>query len=118
MVRQAVYYDVIDEKTYPYWYGIKFDEGDVDWKKETYYFEVSAPFERIRTADLDNSLISVSVDSADIVKNLEHPTKLGISLKRIRKRVLEYDADVRDINQFIILVADIEEILYSSHWER
>ncbi|USK43763.1 hypothetical protein [Cytobacillus oceanisediminis] len=118
MVRQAVYYDVIDEKTYPYWYGIRFDEGEVDWQKETFYFEVSAPFERIRSSDLDNSLLSVSVDSADIVKSLDHPSKLGISLNRIKKRVLEHDADVREIKQFIILVADIEEFLYSSRWER
>ncbi|QVY60975.1 hypothetical protein [Cytobacillus gottheilii] len=111
MIRQAVYYDEIDAMIYPYWYGIRFEDDDVDWSEETFYFDVTAPFERIKTTDLDDSLMSVSIDSAEILKSTLRPNRLGISLSRIKARALEQDANVHYIRQFILLVADVEECL-------
>ncbi|TYS50120.1 hypothetical protein [Bacillus infantis] len=111
MIRQSVFYEEFEANTYPYWYGIAFDESDVDWEKEIFYFDVNAPFERLQKEDLEDSFMSISVGSAEIVKSQHHRNRLGIVLKKLKKRAEDYDADFRKIRQFIILVSDIEEIL-------
>jgi hypothetical protein len=111
MIRQSVYYEEIESKTYPYWFGIAFNEGDVDWEKEAFYFDVNVPFNRIHKEDIDDALMSISVGSAEIIKSQQHTNRLGIILEKIKKRAAEYDVDPRHIRQFIVLVSDIEETL-------
>lgn len=116
MIQKLVYYEEIDDSVYPYWFGIKFENGDVDWNKETFYFEIEAPFKRAYGPDLDHQILSVSVDFSDILRSTINENRLGINLVRIKQRAFEYDTDVRDIQQFIFLFGDIEELLTLDLW--
>jgi hypothetical protein len=116
VIRKAIYYEEIDGGILPYWFGISFENGDVDWTNDTFYFDIEAPFERAYGPDLDLQVLSVSVDYSDILRTNIYKNKLGINLNRIKQRALEYDTDVGDIQQFLFLFSDIEEILSLELW--
>ncbi|MEH7392447.1 hypothetical protein [Bacillus sp. JJ1474] len=111
MSRQAVYYEEIDGSEYPYWFVITVEEGEINWNKDTFYFEVKAPFQKFSTFDFDEYLVGVSIDSADIVRSNTHSSTLGITLKNIKKRIIEHEANPLQVRQLIFLMSDIEESL-------
>jgi hypothetical protein len=117
LIKKVTYYEELDGGVFPYWFGISFEDGDVDWTKDTFYFDIEAPFERAYSPDLDHQILSVSVDYSDILRTNIYKNKLGINLNRIKQRALEYDTDVRDIQQFLFLFSDIEEILNLESWK-
>lgn len=101
MSRQAVYYEEIDGKQFPYWFVITLESGEVDWHKETYYFEVNAPFEQFSRFDFDKYMMSVSIGSADIVQSNTQPSVLGVSLNNIKKRIIGHEANPENVQQLI-----------------
>jgi hypothetical protein len=109
--RQAVYYEEIDGKQFPYWFVITIDNGEIDWNKDTFYFEIKAPFEKFSRFDFDEYLMGVSIGSTDIVSSNVHKSTLGITLKNIKKRIIEHDASPEHVRQLIFLMSDIEESL-------
>lgn len=115
MVRQAVYYDEIDGQQFPYWYVISLDEGEISWKEDVYYFDISAPFEKFSRFDFDEYDMGVSIDSADIVRSNLKPGVLGITLQRVKDRIIEKEANPEHVRTFIILMSNIEESLLLSN---
>ncbi|MBY0122198.1 hypothetical protein [Bacillus sp. S/N-304-OC-R1] len=111
MSRQAVYYEEIDGQQYPYWFVINVEDGEINWEKETFYFEVKAPFERFSIFDFDEYQMGVSIGSTDIVRSNTQASILGVTLKNIKKRIIENDGDPNNVRQLIILMSDIEESL-------
>ncbi|MEH7521964.1 hypothetical protein V7149_01575 [Bacillus sp. JJ1503] len=111
MSRQAVYYEEIDGNEYPYWFVITVENGEIDWDNDTFYFEVKAPFEKFSRFDFDEYLMGVSIDSADIIRSNTHISTLGITLKNIKKRIIEHEANPLQVRQLIFLMSDIEESL-------
>jgi len=111
MAKQAVYYEEIDGKQYPYWFVISVESGEIDWNKDIYYFEVKAPFEKFSRFDFDEYLMSVSVGPTDIVRSNIQPSILGITLKNIKERIIDNEANPNNVRQLIILMSDIEESL-------
>ena len=111
MAKQAVYYEEIDGQQYPYWFVISVESGEIDWKKDTYYFEVCAPFEKFSRFDFDEYLMGVSIGPTDIVRSNIQPSILGVTLKNIKERIIDNEANPENVRTFIFLMSDIEESL-------
>lgn len=111
MPRQRVYYDYFEGKQVPFWYVLTFKKQEIPWEKDTFYFEVIAPFEYYGRDEFDDSVISVSINIEDLITNNLQDCNLGLDLNRIKERVLMYGVELYEISQFIIQLPDIEEVL-------
>lgn len=60
---------------------------------------------------MDDSLVSISVFKHEILLNPSYPNSLGILLRSIKKRVLQYGVDPDVIRQLIIPTLDLDEII-------
>jgi hypothetical protein len=109
MSKNKVYYDYHDGELVPIWYVIEFP-GGVDWSHPYFHLPIQAPFEKQNAEDFDSDMLGVSVTMNDLTLTAKH-NHIGIDLLLIQKRLDEAGIDKMDVKQFIIQVADIEEIL-------
>jgi hypothetical protein len=107
-LRSKVYYDSDYEgNLYPLWYTI---EGSIDWEEPTFYFSVTAPFERIDSIQFDDELIGCSVFAQELMVHPSKPNQLGISLETVRSRISE-NIEPYKVERLVIQVSDIEELM-------
>jgi hypothetical protein len=108
----TVYYDYHHDGTIgPKWFVLKFKPGSIDWSKDFIHIPVSCPFDKQNAEDFDDSIISITVEIIDLTVNCGKLNHFGIYLPSIKKRVELHGYDVGDIRQFVMLAADIEEVL-------
>jgi hypothetical protein len=108
----TVYYDYhYDGTLWPKWFVLKFKLGSLDWSETFIHIPVQCPFNKQTIEDFDESIISVTIEIGDITINCGKPYHFGICLPTIKKRAELHGYDVEDITQFVMLAADIEEIL-------
>lgn len=111
MPKQRVYYDYVNEELVPYWYVLTFNNNEVSWDKNVFFFDAIAPFEYLNRDQYNDSLISVSVYMSDFIFNENQPHRIGIDLCNVSKRVLKYDVFPSEVKQFIIPIPDINEVI-------
>ncbi|WP_158211640.1 hypothetical protein [Alkalihalobacterium alkalinitrilicum] len=113
-MKSTVYYDYHDGEKVPLWYVLNFGSGNLDWDTEYLYVPIVAPFEIHGVEDFDNDTLSASITFGDLTKRIDKPNTIGIYLPHVKRTISDFGGDYHDIDQFIFLVSDIEEILQLS----
>lgn len=117
MAAISVYYDYYDDVLSPKWMLIKFKSGELDWNKNYLYVPVNVPFKRKLAEDFGGLDLGLTITLVDFVMSEDKPNQFGISFESIKARVNKMRGDgnfpymLDEINQFILLISDLEEIL-------
>lgn len=93
---------------------ISFRKGELPWDRKQVFVPVSAPFERLGVEDFLPDVVALTVTQGDMILSADKPGKFGILLPPLRKRAVEGGVDYWDVENFIIQVADLEELLQMS----
>ncbi|MGG3625490.1 hypothetical protein ABES25_18285 [Bacillus gobiensis] len=109
MIKQSVYHEYVNEKLVPYWYVLTFDQ--ISWDTPVIYIVVQPPFEYFERDMFDDTMPAVSVTMNELILNHNYPRKLGIYLKRVKQRIVDYGGDPTHFRQFIFQIPDVDEVL-------
>jgi hypothetical protein len=108
----TVLYEYHEGEFVPMKYLIYFGAGGIDWgKHKTVYIPVEAPFQLQQLDDFPSDIVSFSISFDELLRHPEKPNSFGIDLALIRRRVEKKGGDVWSIEQFVLLVSDIEEVM-------
>ena len=111
MPQQRLYYEYVDGRLIPYWFVLTFGFDEINWDKQFFYFDLVKPFEYIERSEFDESLIGMSMQLSDLIFNLDHPYRIGINLKSLRKRIERHGVDPYVVKQFILSVPELNDFL-------
>jgi hypothetical protein len=118
MARVTVYYDYdIEGNKGPKWCVLSFSSNSIDWNTNTMYIPIETPFQAQELSDFHHQTMSITVSMGELLRHPDKPQHFGINLPVVKK-----DAELRgknpyDIEQFILLVGDIEEIMQMEIFE-
>src|SRR5690606_30290424 len=93
------------------WYVLTFTLAQINWDKPVYYYDAIKPFEFVERDEFDESLIGVSIYLSDFIFNYESPYKIGLSLRRIRRRIERYGLDPWMVQQFVLSTPEVGDLL-------
>lgn len=110
-MKTTVYYDYFEGKQVPIWLVIKL-YGEVNWDDKYIYIPINAPFEFLDRDNFDPDVLSASITMGDLTRHLEHHSTIGIYLPRLKQAIHDFGGNVDEVQQFIIQVADVEELLH------
>ncbi|WP_368657668.1 hypothetical protein AB3Z07_21390 [Metabacillus halosaccharovorans] len=105
-----VYYDYFDGVKVPIWIVIDVSGNEIDWNESLFHFHVQAPFNMQHSEGFDPYALNISIYMNELTSNMEE-NHIGVNLKLVKKRLDENEIEYSDISNFVIQVADIEEIL-------
>ncbi|MCF6094336.1 hypothetical protein L1765_10210 [Microaerobacter geothermalis] len=111
-MKYKVYYDYHEGELVPIWFVISLD--GIYWSDDYLYVPIEAPFESFPVDEFDENIMSFSILMSDLTRVYDKTNEFGIYLPYVKQRVLEYGIDVTEIEQFIIQVADVEDVLQMS----
>ncbi len=106
MANATVYFDYHEGVKVPIWYVVEFDTEDL--YQEYLYIPIKAPFQPLLEFE---EKIGISILLSDLTVHEAMPNHIGIYLDNIKNRVEEHGIDLFEIKQFIIQMADIEDVL-------
>lgn len=108
MMSYKVYYDYFDGVKAPIWFVV--DADLINWDDDTYSVFIQAPFDLYHADDFDQYDLNVSITMNELTLNskMQH---IGINLRLLKIRLDEHAINYSNVSNFIIQVADIEEIL-------
>ncbi|AIC92749.1 hypothetical protein [Shouchella lehensis] len=107
----TVYYDYYDGKEVPIWFVIPVKSLNLlDYEQDTVTISIHAPFNKQGREAFDPNAMNVTITMNDLLLT-SIPHSFGISLSNVKKRLDEYGVLLEDIDSFILLVADVEEVL-------
>ena len=106
MANTTVYFDYHEGEKAPIWYVVEVTEEDL--LQEYLYIPVKAPFQPLLEFE---EQIGISILLSDLTVHETIPEHIGIYLENIKNRAEENGIDILDIKQFIIQMADIEDVL-------
>lgn len=100
----------------PNWLIVNYGRGRIDWEADQFFVSLEAPFQRKRHEDFIDDEMSFSVAIEDIMRDILQPTGFAVNLRSVLRRIHALKAagnrfDHYDIDQFIIQMADVEEIM-------
>lgn len=104
-----VFYDFHDDAIKPMIMVIRFRRGEIQWDKSMMTVRLDAPFRRQTLDEYDDGIVGLSVHIEDLAVNLEMPGCFRVDLASLRARCTPNELD--EIEQFVIRMADIEEVL-------
>lgn len=104
-MRISAYYDFYTDRVRPLQLVVKPAANELDWSN-TLFIPVDGPFERLEPEDYGD-MLCVSVLLSDLILGTSSG-QIGINLPTIAER------HGTDIEQFLILMDDVEEILQIS----
>jgi hypothetical protein len=107
MDKISVYYDYRDDVLCPVWMIIQCP-GTI--QNEVMDISIEAPFERFKTEDFNNDVMSLSIFQSELTVNPYKPTHFGINIRAVSERIKK-EVDLFEVEQFIIQIIDIEEVL-------
>jgi hypothetical protein len=112
MAKATVYYEYdIEGNKAPKWYLLHFGSYSLDWSKNTLYIPIEAPFQMQEAEDFSNQTMSLTVSMGELIRNPDKPHHFGINLSAVKKDAENRGVDVEEVEQFIFLIGDIEEIM-------
>lgn len=109
-----VFHDYHEDKLVPLKYMISFRKGELPWDREKVFVSVSAPFDPLGIEDFLPDSLAITVTIGDMILSADKPGKFGILLPPLKSRAVEGGVDYWDIENFVIQVADLEELLQMS----
>jgi hypothetical protein len=112
MARATVLYEYdIEGIKAPKWYILHIGSYTLDWGKEAIYIPIEAPFQLQEAEDFSNQTMSFTITMGELIRNPEKPHHFGINLSAVQDEAEKRLVNVDDIEQFIFIVGDIEEIM-------
>ncbi|RAV18851.1 hypothetical protein [Paenibacillus contaminans] len=121
MAKIFVFYTEHEDELAPIWMIVRFGRGNIQWDKTNVYIPVTAPFKRLRAEDFHDEVLGLSIAQTEMILHPEQAGKFGIHLPAVLKRIDKMRGEefampflLEDIEQFIIQMADIEEVLQMS----
>jgi hypothetical protein len=112
MAKATVFYEYdIEGNKLPKWYLLHFGSYSLDWSQNSFYIPIEAPFQIQEAEDFNNQTMSVTVSMGDLIRNPDKHHHFGIDLSSVKKDAEKRGVNIEEIEQFIFLVGDIEEIL-------
>lgn len=111
MPQQRLYYDYVDNQLIPFWYVLTYQHCELNWDKPVNYYDAIKPFEYVERGEFDETLISTSIYLSDVIFNRNFPSKIGINLQSVKKRIERHGVDPYVVRQFIISTPEINELL-------
>lgn len=114
-----VYYEEHSELNIlnPVWMVVYFGRGNFNWKAKRFYLPLEAPHKRIKRGEFEESdnIMSFTVNIEDLVRDVMRPNGFLVDIHSMLYRIQEMQKtqsfDHLDIDQFIIQMADIEDVL-------
>ncbi|PAD70850.1 hypothetical protein CHH83_01230 [Bacillus sp. 7586-K] len=94
----------------PIWLVINTKENGIDWNEDIFSIHIHAPFDLQHSEDFDSFAINLTITMNELTLNAKD-NHIGINLDLLKHRLYEYEVDCTDIDNFIIQIADIEEVL-------
>lgn len=110
MTKYKVYYDYYDGVKVPIWLVINTKENDINWSEDIFPIHIHAPFDLLHSEDFDSFAVNLTITMNEITLNAKDD-HIGINLDLLKHRLYEHEVDCTDIANFIIQVADIEDVL-------
>lgn len=108
----TVLYDFIDDQFVPMKYLFYFGAGCIDWDKHsTLYIPIEAPFHLEQPDEFPSEVVSLSISYDEILRHQDKPNSFGINLKLVKERIEKKGGDIWGVEQFILLISDIEEVM-------
>lgn len=111
MTNYKVYYDYFEGVKVPIWLVIDTKANGVNWGTDFFSFHIQAPFDLQHSEDFDSYAMNLTVTMNELTLNAKE-NHIGINLKLLKKRLMEFEVDYNEITNFVIQLADIEEILH------
>ncbi|SDZ51081.1 hypothetical protein SAMN05421736_11570 [Evansella caseinilytica] len=96
-----VYYEETDGELQPKWLILK-----ARTKENCPYYRVDVPFQRFYPEDAHDEFHALTITGGDLVRNPLEYSSFGIAVHRLKDT-----ADLDNINFFILLCDDLQEIL-------
>lgn len=113
--RITVHFDFIDDQFVPMKYIIYFGAGFINWNdNNSMYIPVEAPFHLQAPDDFPSDVVSMSISYDELLRHHDKPNSFGINLALLKHRVEKAGGDLWGIEQFILLVSDIEEAMQAT----
>lgn len=117
MPQQRVIMDYTNEGVpFPAIYVLTFEPCEINWDKPVFYYNAIKPF-KIDVDDLDIEVINMSIHFSDFIFNEMFPSRIGLNLNALKKRIAKHPLDPESIRQFI-LSYEIDELLSRLPQER
>jgi hypothetical protein len=100
----------------PIWMVVYYGQRKINWNANRFFVPLHAPFRRKMREDFGDEYISFSVFLEDLTRDIIRPNGFLVNIKSMLPRIHALkaagnDFDHYDIDQFIIQMADIEEIM-------
>ncbi|WP_232695510.1 hypothetical protein [Brevibacillus daliensis] len=114
--RISVIYEKIDGNIVPQKYVIYFGAERINWEEhKRMYFSIEAPFQLHDEEDFYSETVSMSISYDELLRHPEKLNSFGINLELVHKRIKGYGYPPEEIEQFILLIADLEEIMQMTY---
>lgn len=111
MPQQRIYYDYINGKLMPYIYVLTFINGEINWDKPSFEYEVIKPFKHDDFYDFDSSLLTCSIFLSDFIFNDNRPHYFKLNLTSIKARLEQEYIDPYVIKQFVLGTYELQELM-------
>lgn len=112
MAKATVFYEYdIEGNKVPKWYVLHVGSYSLDWSKSSLYIPIEAPFQIQDAENFNNQTMSLTVSMGELIQNPDKPHHFGIDLSSVKKDAEKRGVNVEEVEQFILLVGDIEEIM-------
>ncbi|OXM85813.1 hypothetical protein [Paenibacillus rigui] len=115
MAKISVYYDYHDDVLAPIWMFISFGRRGIEWNRQKVYIPIESPFQRIYLEEINEDTVGLTIQLDDLTVNPDFPGSFGIDLAHILRRIRNHEElhklQLDEVEQFIIQIADLEELL-------
>ncbi|MCM3620463.1 hypothetical protein M3936_23185 [Sutcliffiella horikoshii] len=111
MPKQILDYQYIDGELSPHYYILQLYPNEINWDKNVFYFDLCPPIYSQEYSELNETLLGCSVTITDLIVNKEFPSRLGINLRSLKRRLLPDIDELSFIQQFIIYAPDLDFII-------
>ncbi|GAF24363.1 hypothetical protein JCM19047_4249 [Bacillus sp. JCM 19047] len=111
MISYKVYYDYHEGKKAPIWLVLNVRDQFIDWEEQTLTITVQAPFNMHPAEEFDPDAMNVTILIDDLLLTTSENV-FGISLTNVEHRLNLHGVDPTEVDNFVIQVADLEDVLH------
>lgn len=118
MAKITVYYEEQFETggLAPIWMIVRHGRDKINWEANQFFIRLEAPFHSKMREEFSDDEMSFTVTIEDLMIDITRPNGFLVNMKSILRRIHALKASGQDFNhfeidQFIIQIADIEEVM-------
>lgn len=111
MPKHQLFHEKVDGQIIPYWYVISYKDNELNWDKYVLYIDYQLPYQYQNRNNFNDSIPSISLDISDFIFLQSDLTRFCINLKKLKKRIHQYNLSPSMFKQFIIPVPYLNPLL-------